>query len=306
MRLLLCAAVVLGCALYLAAQSSRPSDLTIVIRTTVGQSSFTRTEYIKGPRSRIESISAYERPAWKGGPMIRMFGHPLAAINQCDQHRVLELDLLTHEYTSIELDDRGVPASPANAVPTAPSGRTVRITDETTDTGEREEFFGRTARHIITKRTIVRNPDAISSGAQSEQDGWYLDLDANAGCGAHTTAALGGVLMARSSGGEGLGSLPMLVDKVEWKTIGTPVTGLPVELTSWSSPDGRDDARASSIQFKSEVTQLSTAPLDPALFDVSAGFTKVDHLDYRQSASWSSQVQVWWYMIEQDFSGLFR
>jgi len=303
MRVLFYTAVVFGCALYAAAQTSQPSDLTIVTRTTVGQFSFTRTEYIKGSRSRIESIDSSERPAWNGGPTIRIFGHPRAMIFQCDQHELLELDLLTHEYTTTEINEQGMPARHASPIATQPSGGALTVTVETTDTGERKEFFGYAARHFITKQTSVPGPGAVSLGSQSEQDGWYIDLDANAGCGHHTTTvAGGGVLMATSTLSVGV----PVIDKVERNFVGVPVAGFPVEVTRRSLPDGRGDVPSRLSVFKSDVTELSTAPLDPALFDVPKGFTKVDRLNYQASPSLSSQAQVWWYMIKQNFPTIFR
>jgi hypothetical protein len=279
MRLPLFAAVVLGSALYVAAQTSQPSDLTIVIRSVNGNLTETTTEYFKGPRSRIEMNFSAEGHDRQNEPMNRfselMSKHPRATIVQCDQHQQLSLDLLGHEYSSTEIDDLGRPVQHQPPMETQPSGATVTVTVETTDTGERKQFFGRTARHIITKESSVAGPGAVSSFSQFERDGWYIDLDANTGCGKHRGTGGGGVL-----GGSvgGFHSVPK-IDKIEWKYIGTPVTGLPVELVTRQLPDSEGREPAHPAVSHSEVTELSTAPVDPSLFEPPAGFTKVDHLN---------------------------
>jgi hypothetical protein len=294
-------AAMFGCVLHLAAQTSQPSDLTIVTRTTNGDFSSTKIEYLKGQRSRTESYSSFKRPAWNGGPMVRTFQHPRATIIQCDQHQQLALGRLTREYSATEIDDRGRPAQRLAPIQSAPSGGTITVTVETIDTGECKEFFGRTARHVITRQTAVSGPGAVSSVSQSESDGWYLDLDVNPGCGPRASAAVG--VLTGSSRAPGAAAVK---DKIEWKFIGKVATGLPVELTTRSLAGGRSGAQSRSTPRKSEITKLSTAPLDPALFDAPKGFTKVDRLNYQPSASLSSQAQVWWYMIKQKFPAIFR
>jgi hypothetical protein len=281
MRLPLCAALVLGSALYVAAQTSRPSDLTIVTQTVHGDVTWTETEYIKGSRSRLEVNISMQRPGRQNDPMNRlselMSKHPQATIVQCDQHQQLSLDLLGHEYSSTEIDDLGDPVRHTPPMETQPSGATVTVTIETTDTGERKQFFGRTARHVITKESSVAGPGAVSSFSSSERDGWYIDLDVNTGCGKRSRTG-GGVLGAVLGGSVGgVHSVPK-IDKIEWKYIGTPVNGLPVELVMRQLPDSDGREPDPSAVSHSEVTELSTAPIDPSQFEVPAGFTKVDHL----------------------------
>jgi hypothetical protein len=56
-----------------------------------------------------------------------------------------------------------------------PSGRTVNIHTQTTDTGERREMYGYKARHVIVRTAYEFSPENDSGPAGMELDGWYID-----------------------------------------------------------------------------------------------------------------------------------
>ncbi len=91
------------------------------------------------------------------------------------------MDLDAREYTSYKLNELGLPAG-VKPHWVEPSGGTLSVTIETIDTGERKQMFGFTARHLIIRQKQVPCPKAVSQGNESEQDGWYIDLDVNDGC----------------------------------------------------------------------------------------------------------------------------
>lgn len=45
---------------------------------------------------------------------------------------------------------------------------------KTTDTGERGQMFGRTARHVSNRERRVAKPGACSASSETENDGWYI------------------------------------------------------------------------------------------------------------------------------------
>jgi hypothetical protein len=162
------------------------SDLKITERaTTRGFPPRTSTTYISGHRTRIETRSFSGYRACSGGPTAFSYGHRTATIYQCDARRLIFLDLDSHEYTSIEIDEQGRPTSlrPMGApMPMQPSGATLTINIEEIDTGERKVMFGYTARHIIRTERRVPGPGAISLAQETNRDGWYIDRDMPEGC----------------------------------------------------------------------------------------------------------------------------
>src|SRR5215471_18749043 len=150
--------------------ASAATDLKIVTRHSVSpRFSYTSTEYLSGPHSRQEIDVGSDN----------MKGHHVANIyTKTDSgNRRFVLDLEGHEYVTYETDQYGVMAG-ARRVPIVPlksSGGTLDIWIESTDTGESQEMFGHTARHIITREKRVPGAGACSSQSESETDGWYID-----------------------------------------------------------------------------------------------------------------------------------
>ena len=108
--------------------------------------------YMKGPRMRSE--------------MAGDFG--MTTILQCDLKRTLTINEKTKTYMITPTDnkhfsDRGVDGGGINPSVTASTpqrGGVVNITQTITDTGERKEMFGFTARRIKTSLVKTVSPDA--------------------------------------------------------------------------------------------------------------------------------------------------
>lgn len=240
----------LGSVLPAPAAPADSPDVKITSRFTDsrGQASVTTT-YIKGSRSRVERDVG---------------GHRRVTINQCDAHQVLQIDRDARQYTSYALNPQGFPAN-ARPIPEemrpVPSGGTLAIAIETTDTGERKAFFGFTARHVITRDTRVPGPGAITPRQESVRDGWYVDV--NPGC-VRRPNGIFGLL------GGGVAGQPMQADKIEVHRKGAPVAGYAVRLTTTTTSHGAS-GRVFANENITEVLDLSTAPLDPKLFDIPEG-----------------------------------
>jgi hypothetical protein len=248
------------------------------------------TQFVKGTRSRIERD---------------ILGHPRVTINQCDQHQVVQLDPEAREYTSYRLNEQGRPAgsqaAPRTPIQTELSGGTLVVNIETTDTGERKKIFGYTARHVIERQTMTPGAGAVSQGQEIVRDGWYIDLDVNAGCGPRPNGAAFAFLGVSSGPA---GSAPK-IDKIEIHSKGARENGFAVSVTTKQtsrSPSGE----AFSRESLSDVVELSTAPLDPALFDVPEGFQKVDRLPDYIAATARPTPQGAWDTVKRYWTSLLR
>lgn len=150
---------------------------------------------------------------------------------------------------------------------------TLRIETTTVDTGERKEFFGRLARHVIitTKQTPLEGSHA--EARETVSDGWYIDFERRLACEPKRDGA-----MQYGSMGSGTGR-EVQPEKPEFVNTGPRESGFAVKVKRTSPatktwPDGRTEPYQST--FESEVTQFEEWPLDPALFEVPADFKKVE------------------------------
>ncbi|HWW74426.1 MAG TPA: hypothetical protein VNZ44_03470 [Pyrinomonadaceae bacterium] len=242
--------------LLLCAATAALADLKVTRRVGAGGRSSETTVYVKGSRQRTET------PA-------------LTTIEQCDLRRTIQISERSHKYVIIPDQPAEGEATPA---PTAPQtsrptrrGGVVTHTVTITDTGERKQMFGFNARHIKTA-TVMDAPQGTCSPGhmEMEADGWYIDMPAGFSC--DVTRA--------PSPPPTRGGRPDCQDQVRTKLVGTARLGLPVSMTTRMKTGGEEDAEASAamagaMTMTLEVTDISNVTLDPALFEVPAGYTEV-------------------------------
>lgn len=211
--------------------------------------------YIKGPRMRSEM----------GGD----FG--MTTILQCDLKRTLTIYEKTKSYLVTPTDGSGAAAvasdgdggganpNPPAAASAPPRGGVVNITQTLTDTGERKEMFGFTARRIKTSMVKTASPDACDKDQKIETDGWYIDFQFAFECPGQVQKHQPVPVRPQAPGCK---------DEIRTKTIGTAKLGFPVLVTTTVyQPDGKT---TTSTQ---EVLELSTQPLSAALFEAPEGYT---------------------------------
>jgi hypothetical protein len=143
-------------------------------------------------------------------------------------------------------------------------GGVVTYTRAVTDTGERRQMFGFTARHLKTHTTMQPSPDACQKATLNmEQDGWYIDLDVDFDCLTNQATPQRG--MMHPSGCQ---------DRIVYRNSGALKLGYALEETTRQlSADGKTVLNESTIK----VTELSRATLDPSLFDIPAGYQQVSN-----------------------------
>lgn len=251
--------------------------------------------------------------------MQSIYGPRLVSITRCDLGQSFELSLDTREYTSgpyrpkpltkEEIARRGIQV-PATYVSDKP---TLRIEVTTTDSGERREIFGHTARHVITIRKQIPLEGSVSEPQESVTDAWYIDPNSNSidlrqrlSCDRKWPEGRQGHAYGyvRAAGGN------RPIDKPEFVTIGEPETGFALQSTmtsknAYTLKDGT--TKQSASKFVTQVTQLDDGPLDPALFEIPPGFKQVDHIERNPPASaFTAHPKDFWQRVRASVTGLFR
>jgi hypothetical protein len=228
------------------------ADVKITTKSSAGGQSFTSTTYIKGARQRTEGMG-------------------YTSIYQCDLKRMIQINDKTRSYLITPLGSEGGEGgkkSQQKAGANARRGGVVTYTTIITDTGERKEMLGLTARHLKSKTVITTSEGACSQmNMEMEADGWYVDLPGGLSC------ATEGSSVPQFTAGQS-----DCVDEVRYKTEGTGKLGYPVMTTTKIKFNMGEDGPANNIPTSSstqEVVNLSNVPLDAALFDIPAGYREV-------------------------------
>jgi hypothetical protein len=249
--------------MLLCCAAAASADIKIKARSSFGgQQGHETTTYIKGKRQRAEM---------PGG---------MATVTQCDLRRTVQLNGTSKTYMVMPFDDgaAGAPAAEAAAGSPAPDrrGGVVTTTMKVTDTGERKQMFGYTARRIKTSMVTESSPDACTPmKSRMESDGWYIDLNVGFDC--YDQGATSYRAYNRGGGCQ---------DTYRTKQIGTARTGYPVHVTTTMY----DEAGNPSGSFTQEVTEISKAVLDAALFEVPADYREVKDASEMYSAAAASRA----------------
>jgi hypothetical protein len=273
-----------------------PHDLKLTVRHTSGAHSFDTTEYYSGKNSRSEMQIA-------SGDIK---GHRRAVIRQrgLDKVQVYDLDLDASEYVSYQTDLRGTTAG-SRSWTVKPSGKTLLINIESVDTGERKEMFGLQARHIITREKRIGGPGNCYGGnSESEMDGWYVDFDIFPDWHRPVKDGINVAYLVVAH----WGNSDRCSDKIEVHRSG-PRTGFPLWLkTSVTSEIAQADGSSKSYTSTSEteVVELSQSPLDGRLFEVPAGFHKVDKIVDPTQQPLRLEAMSYWQRFKTEMRSIFR
>lgn len=135
------------------------------------------TIYVKGMRKRTET-SGYMG-----------IGGNIVTIEQCDLQRTIKLNVKKKLYLidpfgkdESEINDEDAKPAAVKSKPVAKpvqeKGGVIHMYYNITDTGERKEMFGFTARHIWTTQKIKPSAEActMKDSMAIKTDGWYIDL----------------------------------------------------------------------------------------------------------------------------------
>lgn len=241
--------------LVAAAAASARADLRIKQRMSVSGQSIESEVAIKGQRQRTEQQIV---PGMKS-----------VSIMQCDLKRMLNIGEAARKYTVTplggEADDAAAKTPPpAAAKKPAPAaarrGGLVTYVMTLTDTGERKQMLGYTARRIKTVMRSEPSPDACQKEPfHLETDGWYIDFDFNFSC----------LTQPQTAGASYAGAQGECQDRVRYRHVGAAKLGYPAHVTTTFYKDGQPQFTSTT-----EVVSITRATLDAALFDVPAGYTE--------------------------------
>jgi hypothetical protein len=176
-------------------------------------------------------------------------------------------------------------------VPNSLPRTVIKIERRTSDTGERKQFFGRTARHLVSRVTRSDGPETVI-------DGWYIEAP--------------GLPKEKSGSGGYFAVLTLAVagqspSRIELEQVGPAPEGLAV----WQKTTSTIALPGSSRHYESvsEVTELSERALPDTLFQPPAGYQRVTNLPYAASRpvprTWAELIGERWQKITDWFSALF-
>jgi hypothetical protein len=271
--------------------------------------------YLQADRKRMEFRNSFGQKQTDGSVQ-PIYGPRLVSIRRCDLGQSFELNLDTSEYTARpyppnpltpeEMKARGL-QRPVTYVSDKP---TQRIEVTTTDTGERREIFGHTARHVITTTKQIPLEGSPSQPQESVTHAWYIDADSNGiglnqrlSCDREWPKGKKGHAYLHAAGGN------QPLDRPEFVTIGVQENGFALEsVTTIKSthklPDGT--LKQSDSKFEMKVTEFEEGPLDPALFEIPPGFKQVDQIERNPPASaFVRPTQGFWQRFKDSVAGFF-
>lgn len=259
--------------LFLLQSDSMPPGYSTGTKITIvsGEGSSYESEvtlYLQSDRSRIEYFYHDGKPL-KGA---------FASIVRCDLRQSLYFspDSLTYDarpYPPPRITEAGARAL---RLRTTPNYRTVeptmRIETNYKDTGERKDFFGFTARHIIITKRITW-PDGLSLPRTEVRDGWYINLPL-------TSCEQQHAIESRDD--------PVIYPNETIEYIETVKTGdVPDPTVTWLAAEEREVDRQTvrlsdgstkevpSGGHERHIKKIEEVPMDPALFGPPAFYGTV-------------------------------
>lgn len=275
-------------AFFLSAISSKPvesrsgtSGIKMTTQFVAGETTNEQTVFLEADRSRTEYRSATVAVHGDGTLDTRP-GPSLASIARCDLGQIFGMNLEDREYAAAAYPAFKLTKEQLEARlnemkerrdnifhKVAPWVPTVREETATVDTGERKNFYGHEARHLI--KTWKQTP---LSGSHLEPqdnvtDGWYIDLDTSISCEFRRPRRNDEPRHEYYAAG---------TERFEIIDDGLRETGFAIERKHSSRSIGRlpDGTKRPTVYSNEEkITEFYEGPLNPALFEVPSNFRKV-------------------------------
>jgi hypothetical protein len=234
-----------------------PTDVRLKTSYTQGAQISQNVMYLHGARQRMEFPG-------------------VVSIAQCDLNRSVMLNAAAKKFRVQPYAGRAGEASTPTptgdpspmsvgttgrmGAPTGqPHGGVVTLTTTLTDTLERQTMLGLEARHVKTVINKQSTPTACDKTPMKiEMDAWYVDLPAQATCNAPAPPPPS--------------DPSSCTDRMESRTVGDAKLGFPVKVTTTTTTGEGDKVEA--ISSSQVVTELEITRLDPALFEIPAGYTE--------------------------------
>jgi hypothetical protein len=246
------------------------ADTREVVRIAANGHETTYAQYVRGAKIRTENLD-------KDG------SRPPVTIENPERRATYMLDPSSRKYIEQPwYTDWILPLAQWIARPprVRKSNKRVDIYYEVSDTGERQQFFGRTARHLLLRERHVAEPGACERTYEIDKDGWYLP---------------------RPKSGK---------TQISYRLVSyIGFAGYRCQDIVIKHGDSRPPGfavRETTDSITREVLDFSDAPLDESLFEVPSGFQKVDRLPRYQPPSWYAQWQWEWAELERAVESWFE
>jgi hypothetical protein len=234
----------------------------------------TTVRYMEPGRTRFETPA--EGP-WMGRTMIQ----------RCDTRVLYTIDLANREYREapIPLPDAQSAYSTGSDRKSNNGPPNLIIDTTTVDTGETKTAFGHAAHRYITTTKMMPSVELGEQPSEKVVDAWYLDIPDVMTCeaGSHRpTGLIGGKV---GVGPNGLVGDTSLIEKVrpEFRYSGPDPKGMVLSQKMSTRSvhvfvtGQKEDTELANL---SEIVEMSEVSADPALFEVPAGFTKVEKFSH--------------------------
>ena len=238
------------------------ADFTLRQQITmeVGKDGFTqeRSVWVKGTRERTENkfVTEDER-------MAQMMPQ-IAEVRQCDLSQTLKINDRSKRYLIepfYEIDDKPLPSVQPSKITVVEKGGTINWTYTLTDTGERRQMFGLTARKLIIKQLTETSKDSCQgiSKMSMTEEGWFVYLiPENARC---------MIDLPRGEGSQTEKCRDKFIRKGAFQ-----YPGMMLEGTTKMVDLLKNDEMTSSVK----TLELSNATLEMSLFEIPMGYSEVN------------------------------
>lgn len=235
------------------------------ITINAGGSGFTRESavWVKGMRQRSEGKIILEDEQQR--QMMEQMMPPIAEVLQCDLKQTLKINDRTKRYFIEPFyvsEDKPLPSVQPSTTTEVKRGGTVNWTYTLTDTGERRQMFGLTARRLKIKQLTETSKDSCGgeSKMSMEEEGWYVYLiPENADC------------QIELPRGESKKSEKTCRDRLVMKGA-YRYPGFMLEGTTKITDLLKNDSMTTAVK----TLELSKATLEMSLFDIPVGYTEVN------------------------------
>ncbi|CAN5597374.1 hypothetical protein BH10ACI3_BH10ACI3_20210 [soil metagenome] len=227
--------------------------------TIDGEPMFDRTVWVKGARERsTQEMGGDDADMAAMMPVI-------SEIRQCDLQQTVKINEKSKKYFILPFFDtsnsKPLPPVAPTTKTTVVKGGNVTVAYNLTDTGERKQAFGFTARHLILKVAVEYAKDSCNgeSKMSSIDDGWYINLmPESAKCAVPPPPGK-------------VGPDDECRDKVVLKGVLSD-PGFMLEGTKKMY----DGAGKLQTTIGYETLDVSKSPLEMSLFEIPTGFTEVN------------------------------
>ena len=177
-----------------ASDHARSEDLRLAVTSDLQQTNenYHLSEIRPQARRGAGALSPAIMVGWPRRPSVRP--PRVASITRCDLGQIFQLNLDDREYTSrpipkpLSAEEQKARAEELKARAAQgprlqrPARPNLLVEITTSDTGERKQMFGYTARHVVTTEKRTPLEGAVSLPQEQITDGWYVDLDTSISC----------------------------------------------------------------------------------------------------------------------------